>query len=104
MFTNEQLHSFRNPHLHVVEYEEQGLRGQPLEEFTAVHVWWWVLAVVGLGQVRIPLKVVPTCSNTIKRHRCHQRFSECSIHKNNHMPNYTSLTSFQFAHTSQKGS
>ena len=52
-------------HLHVVEDEEQRLCGKPLEEFTAVHVWWRVLAVVGLARVGVPLEVVPAGSDTI---------------------------------------
>ena len=58
------LHGW-GPNLHVVEDEEQRLCGKPLEEFTAVHVWWRVLAVVGLARVGVPLEVVPAGSDTI---------------------------------------
>lgn len=53
------------PHLHVVEDEEQRLCRKPLEEFTAVHVWWRVLAVVGLARVGVPLEVVPAGRETM---------------------------------------
>ena len=54
------------PHLHVIEDEEQRLCGESLKEFTAVHVWWRVLAVMRLSWIGVPLKVVPTSANVIK--------------------------------------
>ena len=53
-------------HLHVIEDEEQRLCGESLEEFTAVHVWWRVLAVMRLSWIGVPLKVVPTSESAIK--------------------------------------
>ena len=54
------------PHLHVIEDEEQRLCGESLKEFTAVHVWWRVLAVMRLSWIGVPLKVVPTSESAIK--------------------------------------